>query len=234
MTTTLELAGLTTHLHGPSDAATTCVLLHGFGAPGTDLVSLARELAAPGVRFAFPEAPLALGGMYGDGRAWWHLDLAQIEAELRRGTPRDRRAEIPEGLVEAREQLGRLLDELAARFAGPDGAPGRVVLGGFSQGAMLALDVALHRAVPPTGLLLMSGTLLAESEWTPRMASLRGVRVLQSHGRADPLLSFAIAEQLRDLLRAAGAEVDWHEFAGGHQIPGSVLHAAAQLLRGAP
>ena len=44
----------------------------------------------------------------------------------------------------------------------------------------------------------MSGTLLAESEWGPRMANLAGLPVLQSHGRADSLLPFSIAEILRD------------------------------------
>ncbi|MBL9017620.1 MAG: hypothetical protein JNL83_25750, partial [Myxococcales bacterium] len=37
---TLELAGLTTRIVGPADARTTVVLLHGFGAPGDDLVAL--------------------------------------------------------------------------------------------------------------------------------------------------------------------------------------------------
>ncbi|MGN6104338.1 MAG: alpha/beta hydrolase [Kofleriaceae bacterium] len=226
--TRTELAGLTTRIAGPSDATTTVVLMHGFGAPGDDLVALADELDAP-VRFVFPEAPIELGGLYGDSRAWWRLDLARLEAELRRGIPRDLRGEVPDGLLEARAQVLQLIDQIEARFAAP-GA--RLVLGGFSQGAMLALDVALQRAQPPAGLLLLSGTLLAETEWAPRMPSLRGVPVLLSHGRSDGLLPFGIAEILRDRLRDAGAVVDWREFAGGHEIPASVLAAADAFLRG--
>lgn len=225
--TRLDLAGLTTRIVGPDDAATTCVLLHGFGAPGDDLVPLAGGLAAP-VRFVFPEAPLPLGGLYGDARAWWLLDLARLEADQRRGVPRDRRDEVPEGLPEARAQVMRLLDQVQARFS--VAAPA-LVLGGFSQGAMLALDVALHRDAPPAGLLLMSGTLIAEAAWQPRMASLAGVRVMLSHGRHDGLLPFSIAEVLRDRLTAAGADVDWQPFPGGHEIPASVLAAAGKLLR---
>ncbi len=223
----LEIAGLTTRIVGPVDAATTCVLLHGFGAPGDDLVPLAEELAAPNVRFVFPAAPLELGGLYGDSRAWWLLDLAKLERELASGTPRDRRGEIPEGLVDVRDQINRLLDQLIARFSI---APERLILGGFSQGAMLTLDVALHRPTKPAALLLMSGTLLAESEWGPRMASLAGVPIVQSHGRADTLLPYDIAELLRDRLRAAGALVEWVPFVGGHEIPRAVLAAAKQLL----
>src|SRR4051812_48470808 len=145
--TRLEIAGLTTRILGPSDARLTCVLLHGFGAPGDNLVDLAGEIDAP-VRLVFPAAPLELGGLYGDSRAWWLLDLARFEDELRRGVPRDRRGEVPDGLVAARDQVIRLLDELAARFAIGDDP---LVLGGFSQGAMLSLDVALHRPRPPAG-----------------------------------------------------------------------------------
>ena len=45
------------------------LLCHGFGAPGDDLAALARVVdAGPGVRWFFPEAPLALDW---GGRAWW-------------------------------------------------------------------------------------------------------------------------------------------------------------------
>jgi len=223
----LELAGLTTHIIGPADAATTCVLLHGFGAPGDDLVGLAEAIDAP-VRFVCPEAPLSLGGLYGDSRAWWLLDLARLDDELRRGVSRDRRDEVPDGLPEARARVMRFIEELAARFSI---AAAQLVLGGFSQGAMLSLDVALHREAPPAGLLLMSGTLMAESVWQPRMPSLAGVPVMISHGRQDNLLPFSVAEVLRDRLVAAGAVVDWHPFFGGHEIPEAALAAAGKLMR---
>jgi len=227
VTSTLSLAGLTTRIVGPADAPTTVVLLHGFGAPGDDLVALASYLRAP-ARFVFPAAPIELGGLYGDSRAWWRLDLARLEADLRSGAVRDRRGEVPEGLVEVRTQMLTFLDELQSRLAIADN---QLVLGGFSQGAMLSLDVALHRKVPPAGLVLMSGTLLAENEWAPRMRALAGVPVMQSHGEHDMLLPFSIAEILRDQLVAAGAVVDWQPFAGGHEIPPQVLAAVAELLR---
>ncbi len=225
--TRLELAGLTTHVTGPADAAVTCVLLHGFGAPGTDLVSLAEAIDAP-ARFVFPEAPLELGGMYGAARAWWLLDLARLEEELRHGAVRDRRAEVPEGLAGARLQVSRLLDQVQARFSVPDE---RLVIGGFSQGAMVALDVALHREKRIGGLVEMSGTLIAESAWTPLLPKLAGVPVLMSHGRMDAMLPFAIAEVLREKLTTAGALVEWLPFVGGHEIPMTVVAAAGRFLR---
>ncbi len=226
----LDLAGLTTRIVGPSDANTTVVLLHGFGAPGDDLVALAQYLGAraPSTRFVFPAAPLELGGAYGDSRAWWLLDLARLEAELRGGGRIDRSSELPDGLPAAREQMLRFLDQLQARFSI---RAEQLVLGGFSQGAMLSLDVALHRPTPPSALILMSGTLIAESAWAPRMANLKDIPIVMSHGKHDALLPFSVAETLRDKLTAAGAKVSWQPFLGGHEIPAAVLAAVGDLLR---
>ena len=225
----IEIAGLTTHIvegRPGTGQGTTTILLHGFGAPGDDLVALARYIDAPG-RFVFPEAPLELSGMHGGARAWWLLDLVKLEQELRAGTPRDRSGELPDGLPAARTQVSRLVDQVQARFGIGDDA---IVLGGFSQGAMLALDVALHRDAAPAGIVLMSGTLVAESAWGPRFAKLAKTPVFQSHGKADTLLPYSVAETLRDKLRAAGAVVEWHPFVGGHEIPPLVLHELGAFL----
>ena len=225
---TVELAGLRTRIYGPADAKVTVVLLHGFGAGGDDLVPLGQYMGAPAARYVFPAAPLELGGLYGDSRAWWLIDLMKLEHDLRTGNVRDRRAEVPEGLPEVRAQVSRFLDALEERYAITDAD---IILGGFSQGAMLSLDVALHRDTPPAALVLMSGTLLAEDEWTPRMKKLAGVPIVQSHGTVDPLLPFFIAEMLRDKLVEAGAQVEFVPFQDGHAIPPNVLAAVGKLVR---
>jgi phospholipase/carboxylesterase len=225
----LDLAGLTTRIFDPPGAVATCVLLHGFGAPGDDLVGLAPALAALAapIRFVFPAAPLDLTGGYGDARAWWMIDLARFERPQASGAASERRREIPDGLPEARAQMLLAMSQLQAKFSIP---ADRLVLGGFSQGAMLSLDVALHLPARPAGLLLMSGTLIAEPVWQPRLSTLAGVPVMQSHGREDAILPFDVAELLRDRLIAAGAVVDWQPFSGGHAIPPSVVDAAGALL----
>ena len=204
------------------------VLLHGFGAPGDDLVDLASYVEAPpGTRWVFPAAPLALGGPYGDGRAWWMIDLARLEREVAAGRPVDRALEVPDGLAAARAALLEVLAALARDLGRRDE---RTVLGGFSQGAMLTVDVALHAPAPVAGLALMSGTLVAETIWAPRAAALAGVTVFQSHGTRDPLLAFAGAERLRDFMLAAGAEVGFMPFPGGHELPPPVLAGLGELL----
>jgi phospholipase/carboxylesterase len=95
---------------------------------------------------------------------------------------------------------------------------------------MLATDVALRSERTLAGLVLMSTTLLAEDEWTPLFSKRAGLPVLMSHGRSDPLLPFALAERLRDLLGEAGLGVKWVAFNGGHGISDSVLSALGSFL----
>lgn len=204
------------------------VLMHGFGAPGDDLVSLWRVVdAPPGTRFVFPEAPLALPGGFG-GRAWWMIDLARIERALERGETRDLSRDVPEGLAEARAAVVAMLDDLERTLR-----PSKLVLGGFSQGAMLACDVALRTDRALAGLVLLSGTFLAEDEWRPLMPRRRAMPVFASHGKDDRLLPFGQSENLRAALADAGLPVTWMPFRGAHEIPPKVVEGLGVFLHDA-
>jgi phospholipase/carboxylesterase len=96
---------------------------------------------------------------------------------------------------------------------------------------MLACDLALRSTRPIAGLALLSGTLLAQSDWTKGMPARRGLRALVTHGQADPLLPFAQAEKLRDALTAGGLDVRWVPFRGGHEIPPVAFDALTKHVR---
>jgi phospholipase/carboxylesterase len=202
------------------------VLMHGYGAPGTDLVPLWRELSVPpAVRFVFPEAPLDAG--FG-GRAWWPIDMARLQDRFSASGAARLIAEVPEGSAASREAVLGLLAALERDFGAK---PESTVIGGFSQGAMLATDIVLRSKRPFGGLAVLSGTLISHDEWQPLLKARKGLPVVQSHGRADAVLPFAVAEQLRDELSAAGLALEFVPFNGGHGIPGSVLEALAGLIR---
>jgi phospholipase/carboxylesterase len=229
-----QIAGLDVVLTGGEDregggkGTPAVVLLHGFGAPGTDLVPLWRVLDVPReTRFVFPAAPLETHMMPGaDSRAWWNIDMVRLQSAMERGELRDLSAEEPEGLAEARQTMDAFLRALAEELA-----PNKLVLGGFSQGAMLSVDVALRTEHRPAALVILSGTLLAEKIWVSRMKALAGLPVFQSHGADDPLLPYALAERLKEELTAAGARVTFEAFRGGHEIPPSVLDGVGTFLR---
>jgi phospholipase/carboxylesterase len=252
---------------GPSSPDLVLVLCHGFGAPRDDLVPTAGQLFRqfPGlatcVQVVFPAAPLSLDA-YGlpGGRAWWMLDMEQLNRAMMTGEFRDLREERPPGLPEAREKLRGVIEELQRETGLP---LSRFVLGGFSQGSMLTTDLTLHLDEKPAGLVIWSGTLLNEEEWTARMGAkregpraesmtehpapsalgpepsaptpspahpLRGLPIVQSHGTQDMILPFQLALLLRDRLRDAGADVEFIEFNGPHTIPPAGIDALGRLL----
>ena len=203
------------------------VLLHGFGAPGDDLVPLHRVMRVPReTRFAFPAAPLETHMMPGyDSRAWWHIDMLRLQDAIERGDMRDLSSEEPEGLDEAREKMDAFLTQIRK-----DLAPSKLVLGGFSQGSMLSMDLALRTSHAIDALVILSGTLLAQDIWVPKMTALRGKPIFQSHGTHDPILPYALAERLKTELVSAGADVTFVPFRGAHEIPPPVLESLVSFL----
>jgi phospholipase/carboxylesterase len=192
--------------HAPRAAV---VLLHGLDMSRAQLVPILGALRLPAL-VALPAGPVERAG---GQRAWWPVDDAARAARLRAG-PADLHHSHPCGRAPAREVVHAAVRALRAR------APGLpLIVAGFSQGAMLALDCVLQD--PPLAvdaLSLWSASRLAAGEWEPALPRLRGIRVDLVHGRADANIDIVAAEALRDALIAAGARVRWSPFEGGHEI----------------
>ncbi len=208
------------------------VLCHGFGAPGTDLVPIADEMIRlePILRdmlFLFPCAPIELDPFY-DSRAWWMIDMVKIQMLMACGEFRELRNSVPPELNDRRKQIHAVIDGVKQSYSL---SADKIVVGGFSQGAMLATDVALHYPQSLAGLIIWSGTLLNEKNWNEAAAVKSAMRVIQSHGQADPILPFLGAEYLRDMLQRHGHDVQFVPFLGGHEIGTKPMLATLQLLK---
>ena len=205
---------------GDEPAKRLVVVLHGYGAPGDDLAALAPSLAdSVSTRFVFPAAPLSPPDMAGwGGLAWWPLRLSEMLAQLQTGSFDELFDTPPPGVEDARAALSDCLD--AVRAETPD-VP--LVLGGFSQGAMLSADVGLRSRGDVAGLMLFSGAPIDSAGW----GELAVPQAFVSHGTVDEVLPFACGEALRDRLRAAGSPgVQFVPFEAGHTIPSNVVAAA--------
>lgn len=203
------------------------VLMHGFSMCSGDLAPFGASMGLPGV-FLFPDGPLDLGAgpAARPQRAWWRIDTQARDAAVAAGIDRDLSSEVPPGLPAARDRLLRLLAEVQGRW------PGRpLFLGGFSQGAILSLDTVLRTGLRPAGLILLSGARVDASATTPLLDRVRGLPIIQSHGRADRELSFPAAQTLAEALAAAGADLTWLPFDGGHDIPLPVLRDLKKFIR---
>jgi phospholipase/carboxylesterase len=217
---TLDIAGLRTTAIGTPGAPLLLVLMHGYAMRPSDLSPFAHSL---GVRafFLFPQGPLTspMGG-----HAWWSVDLDARAANLSVG-PRDLANEYPRGLADARRQLEQFLDAVTTEFR-----PQRLVIGGFSQGAMLALDTVLRGSKTVDGLVLLSASRLATRDWEPCRERLQQLPVFVSHGAADQDLAFSAGERLRDFVLESDARVTWVPFETGHEIPLVVWRGLRKFL----
>jgi phospholipase/carboxylesterase len=216
----VEIAGLRTTAIGTPGAPLLLVLMHGYAMRPSDLSPFAHSLGVPAF-FLFPQGPLTspLGG-----HAWWSVDLDARAATLSMG-PRDLANEHPQGLPAARQQLERFLEAVTTEFR-----PRRLVVGGFSQGGMLALDTVLRGSKTVDGLVLLSASRLATSDWEPHRARLRQLPVFVSHGAADQDLAFSAGERLRDFVLESAARVTWVPFETGHEIPLVVWRGLRKFL----
>ncbi len=206
------------------------ILLHGFGATGDDLVPLAQALELPSaVRFVFPEAPIPLGLNFGFGeaRAWWWVDTTQFERALHLGQLDKLMDAVPDGLLKASQSIQSLVRFIQHEWSV---SSEQIILGGFSQGAMLALDAALRANTRWKGLALLSTAIVDRTYWLQALPALQGCPVFQSHGYDDPILPFSVATQLRDALVSAKLNVKWVPFQGGHTIPAEVLQELTKFV----
>jgi phospholipase/carboxylesterase len=197
---------------------TAVVLLHGYGASGDDLVSLARSLAHPRTRYVVPAGPLALPN---SGRAWWPL-------KQRSAYNAEQELQVPsEQLEQARAAVQGVLRTIRERYA-----PEALFLLGFSQGAMLALDVAVQMSPLVDRVAVLSGALPVDT--AKQLRKPRSVRpsVFVSHGRQDQVLRFAGAEHLVEQLKSSDYSVSFSPFNGGHEISSGTVVLLKEFLFG--
>lgn len=220
-----KLAGLEYYEFAPHEFDQTIILLHGYGADATDLVQLASAMKTPTqTQWLFLNAPqTVIIDSYMSGRAWFEIDILELSLVMQNGQFDNFTKAIPPGLSHVRQLI---LDFIKSK--GLDIS--KTILGGFSQGAMVALDVTFHLDKNPKGLLLFSGSMINVHEWRQLAPHRKGLRFFQSHGSNDPLLRIEIAKKLEGLLTNSGLKGRLIEFNGAHEIPMPIIEKAQEFL----
>ncbi|MQX35617.1 alpha/beta hydrolase [Roseospira navarrensis] len=207
------------------------LLLHGYGADGTDLIALAPVLAPlfPDAAFHAPHAPEPCEVMP-FGRQWfsftrhdpemWRRDAANLEPALEMMT---------EGAASAAPSLNATIDSLMSRYGV---GPASTALVGFSQGTMMALHVAVRRPAPLAAVVGFSGALTGAARLADEITARPPVTLV--HGEADPVVPFPALAHAEAALRAAGVPVAAHGRPGlEHGIDEAGLEIAAAALEAA-
>ncbi len=195
----------------PDDAETPLVIvMHGRGADANDLADLA-PMIDDGYRFVFPNAAKPFEPMPGYSFGWSWFD----------GWP-------PEGdsIVQSRTKLLALIDELVDRYPTPEG---RIVVTGFSQGGMMAIDAGFRTKQKIAGIVVMSGAIYEAG--MPDLRAHRELPVLLIHGTQDDMIPVLAARRTRHILEEHGLTPEYHEFPMGHHVTPESMEVVRAFLR---
>jgi phospholipase/carboxylesterase len=203
----------TAHVPAGDGPFPTIIALHGWGASAHDLVGLAPIFDGGRSLVLCPQGPLAFQAGPGQvGYGWF---------PLKSGGPTDP-AEVRQGV----DALQRFIDEA---FAVHPVDRRKVAILGFSQGGVMAYDLALRSPADYAGLIALSSWLPDEmAESIPANSELGNLQTLVIHGTKDSMISIDLARESRDALAKLGVPARYREYEMGHEINPEAL----QLLTG--
>jgi phospholipase/carboxylesterase len=185
----------------PTKAAkyATVVALHGRGTDENDLIPLVHALGLTDALLISPRAPAPFE--FGGGFTWY--DLSQ------EGVPNAQSFGASLGL------LRRFMDEIRAGYPVD---PERVILLGFSQGTVMAYSIALLNPAAFFGVAALSGYIPQRSGLPLALEDLRGFPIFVSHGTYDQIIPVRLARESAELLKKAGARLEYREYSMGHEV----------------
>jgi len=175
------------------------VLMHGFGAASKDLAPLASAINSRGYIYVLPQAPIEmrmeLGGL---GYAW-----APISGDG-----------ISEYINNAKSMVNIFLDEVLKLYGNDDT---KVVLGGFSQGAMMALEVGLTRSDIISGIISCSGWMnTSQLDIEPGLNNQQDIFI--GHGSLDDIVPIQKSIETTDKLSSIGYSAQFRKYDIAHEI----------------
>jgi phospholipase/carboxylesterase len=203
----------------PSNSAESCVIwLHGLGADGHDFESIVPQLdvAELNIRFIFPHAPVRPvsinAGM--EMRAWYDIDPQ---------SPLSGASDIAISVAQVSHLVERELEKGLSSE--------QIILAGFSQGGVIALELSLGYDKKLAGIMALS-TYIHDLENLNTRLGLANTEtpIFMAHGRMDPMIPIARAASARSALAALNYPVEWHEYPMGHQVCESEIRDISQWL----
>ncbi len=190
----------------------TVVALHGRGADAHDLLPLVESLGFDDLLVIAPRAPRLFE--FGGGYAWYDLSEEGIPD--------------PASFNESLQLLREFLAEIRKGYPIE---PTKLVLLGFSQGTVMSYAAGLLDPTNFRGIVALSGYIPSRSNLPIQWDKLTGFPVFISHGAYDELIPLKLGRESAELLRNAGANVTFREYAMGHQVTEETLRDLTSWMR---
>lgn len=187
----------------------TIICLHGLGADGGDLVPIVSELNLPAsldIRFIFPHAPtmpITINNGY-EMRAWYDIAGLSINSTVDKI-----------GIANSAMMVHKLVDRQIEQGISTD----KIILAGFSQGALIALVTGLCYTQPLGGIIALSGYLPHAAEVLTKASAVnRQIPIFMGHGTEDMIVPYASGKAAYSALKEADYPVEWHSYPVQHSV----------------
>jgi phospholipase/carboxylesterase len=192
------MTSLVHHVSPPTAAHRgSLVFLHGLGDSMAGWSFLPQALELPWLEIVLVQAPIP----YGPGWAWYDLNPSLRPTASTRSD-----------ISSSRALLESFLGELGRPTAS-------IVLGGFSQGSVMALDTGLRSAKPLAGLLCISGYVPLLEDFPAAFGpNARSRRILCTHGRWDPVIPQEFSKLQVEALKDQGIPIVMEDFDKAHDL----------------
>lgn len=181
---------------GPARPIPAVVMVHGWEGDET-VMGIFKQTVPLGVAVIAPRAPIALNGGY----IWYWRDPDRLQPETN-------------SLWAGRDQLSEFLADLPHHYPVD---PNRMVLMGFSQGAVVCNTIILTQPGRFKGVASLAG-LIPKVIVETAHPNLTGLPVFIAHGLRDKTIPIAVARQDRDVYTRLGAQVTYGEYETGHKL----------------
>ena len=191
------------------------VLMHGVGSNEQDLFGLARMMP-PQFHVLSLRAPYVLSP---DSYAWFEFQvLPGGERRIDEEQERESRFLVSEMVASAAQQLGVSAD--------------RVIVGGFSQGGIMALSLLLTKPESVRAAMVWHSRLLSQVvQHIAPPEAFEGKALWVSHGSADNVIPPSAAQATRELARTLPLTLSGTDFPGAHEIRPAELQATLAWLQ---
>jgi phospholipase/carboxylesterase len=190
------------------------VMIHGWAGDENSMWAF-KQVLPKDVAVVTPRAPLELDQ---GGYIWYRRGSRELQVE-------------PATFWTGLKQLSRFLSDLPQQYPID---PARLILVGFSQGAVVCHALALTQPGLAMGVASLAGhipNLLAD---TAQVGSLQGLSVFIAHGTRDDVVPVEAGRQSRNLYTRLGAQVTYGEYHIGHKLSmtgkADLKHWLAQVL----
>jgi len=186
------------------------IWLHGLGADGNDFVPIVPDLNLSDkfpIRFVFPNAP-SIPVTVNNGYvmpAWFDIYSMSIDQRI-----------DWEGI----QRSVKLLENIIEKEIKSNIPSEKIILAGFSQGAVIALATGLNYSKKLAGILALSGFLPFAGKITSsdQSAINQSTPIFLGHGTEDPIVPIRLGEAMCALLKENHYPISWHSYTMAHSV----------------